>query len=58
MEEELELKLFNATIQYLNQCYKRSVEVLTYLSTMFHFFIPWEHQKTSGFFMFSGVVEM
>ena len=31
---------------------------LTHFKPMFHFYTPWKHQKTRGFFIFSGGVEI
>ena len=33
-------------------------ENLTHFQTMFHFYTPWKHQKTSGFLTFSGSIEV
>ena len=31
---------------------------LTHFQPVFHFYAPWKHQKTSGFLMFSGGIEI
>ena len=31
---------------------------LTHFQPMFHFYTPWKHQISSGFFMFSGGIEV
>ena len=33
-------------------------QILTHFRPMFHFYTPWKHQKTGGFLMFSGDIEM
>ena len=33
-------------------------QILTHFRPMFHFYTPWKHQKTGGFLMFSGGIEM
>ena len=33
-------------------------ESLTHFSPVLHFYTPWKHQKTKGFQMFSGGIEM
>ena len=30
---------------------------MTYFKPMFHFYTPWNHQKTESFLMFSGGTE-
>ena len=32
--------------------------VLTHFQLMFHFYISWKHQKTGGFLMFLGGIEV
>ena len=32
--------------------------VLTHFKSMFYFYIPWKHQKTFGFLIFSGGIEI
>ena len=32
--------------------------VLIHFQPMFHFYTPWKHQKTGGFLMFSGGIEV
>ena len=40
-----------------NWCYSYYV-LSTHFKSMFHFYTPWEHQKTSGFLMFSEAIKI
>ena len=40
---------------FIVQSFKKS---LTHFQPMFHFYTPWKQQKTGGFLMFSGGIEV
>ena len=64
----LSKKLSAATIPYLFEVDPETVTIrqlklmvsfiFTHFNPMFHFYIPWKHQKTRGFLLFSGSIEM
>ena len=41
---------FTGNFQHLHE----TIDTFTHLRTMFIFYIPWKHQKTSDFLIFSG----
>ena len=51
---------FQASLYYCNRfCqHEKLNQYLTHFSSMFHFYTPWQCQKTLGFLMFSGGIEM
>ena len=57
--QEARVKLANTQLNKLKSAVKNKTgTMLTHFQPIFHFYTPWKHQKTGGFFMFSVGIAM
>ena len=57
-KEKLDLSLFSHPYKSLQQRYEGSLEALTHFRPVIHIYAPLKLQKTSGFLIFSGGINL